>query len=124
MLRCLIVEDHSDTRAGYAEYLEVCGIQAWTAADAEGLRERLASELPDAIVLDLQLPRTDGWQLMRELKADERTRSIPIIVVSACVMPAERAAAEEAGCDEFLMKPVDPAEIVEAIHRCVGIAGG
>jgi CheY-like chemotaxis protein len=124
MLRCIIVEDHSDTRAGYAEYLEVCGIQAWTAADAEGLRECLSSDLPDAIVLDLQLPRTDGWQLMRELKADDRTKSIPIIVVSACVMPAERAAAEEAGCDAFLMKPVDPAEIVEAIHRCVGIAEG
>jgi CheY-like chemotaxis protein len=124
MLRCLIVEDHSDTRTGYAEYLEVCGIQAWTAADAEGLRDRLARDIPDAIVLDLQLPRTDGWQLMRELKADARTRSIPIIVVSACVMPAERAAAEEAGCDAFLMKPVDPAQIVDAIHRCVGIAGG
>jgi CheY-like chemotaxis protein len=122
VMRCLIVEDHSDTRAGYAEYLEVCGIQAWTAADAEGLRERIASELPDAIVLDLQLPRTDGWQLMRELKASERTRSIPIIVVSACVMPAERAAAEEAGCDEFLSKPVDPAAIVDAIQRRVGIA--
>jgi two-component system, cell cycle response regulator DivK len=124
MLRCLIVEDHGDTRAGYAEYLEVCGIQAWTAADAEELRQILSKDLPDAIVLDLQLPRTDGWQLMRELKGDERTRLIPIVVVSACVMPAERAAAEEAGCDAFLMKPVDPAEIVEAIHRCIGIARG
>ena len=76
--------------------------------------------LPDAIVLDLQLPRTDGWQLTREIKADPRTRHIAVIVVSACVMPAERAAAQEAGCDVFIDKPCDPMEIVEELRRLTG----
>ena len=73
--------------------------------------------LPDAIVLDLQLPRTDGWELTREIKSDPRTRHIAIVVVSACVLPAERAAAEEAGCDAFINKPCDPMWIVDELRR-------
>jgi CheY-like chemotaxis protein len=73
--------------------------------------------------MDLQLPRTDGWALMRELKGDDRTRRIPIVVVSACVLPVERAAARDAGCDAFLAKPCDPGRIVEEVKRCLGASG-
>jgi two-component system, cell cycle response regulator DivK len=117
MPRCIIVDDHGDTRAGYAEFLAAFGFDVRTAADAEELRALLAGWLPDTIVLDLQLPRTDGWQLTRELKADPRTNAIAIVVVSACVMPAERAAAHEAGCDVFISKPVDPMVILEEIRK-------
>src|SRR5689334_18054359 len=112
MPRCVIVDDHSDTRAGYAEFLSAFGFDVRTAGDAEELRGILADWLPDALVLDLQLPRTDGWEVTREVRADPRTRDIVIVIVSACVMPAERAAAEEAGCDAFINKPVDPMVIV------------
>lgn len=117
MPRCIIVDDHTDTRAGYAEFLSAFGFDVRTAADAEELRAVLRDWLPDAIVLDLQLPRTDGWELTREIKADPRTRGIAVIVVSACVLPAERAAAEEAGCDAFINKPCDPVAIVEELRR-------
>jgi CheY-like chemotaxis protein len=117
MARCIIVEDHGDTRAGYAEFLSAFGFDVRTAADADELRTLLDSWMPDAIVLDLQLPRTDGWQLTREIKSNPRTRHIVIIVVSACVMPAERAAAEAAGSDAFIGKPCDPMLIVEELTR-------
>lgn len=117
MPRCIIVDDHGDTRAGYAEFLTAFGFEVRTAADGEELRELLREWLPDAIVLDLQLPRADGWQLTREIKSDPRTRQIAIVVVSACVMPAERAAAEAAGSDAFISKPCDPMEIVEEVRR-------
>ena len=117
MARCIIVDDHGDTRAGYAEFLSAFGFEVRTAADAEELREVMEEWKPDAIVLDLQLPRIDGWQLTRELKNDERTRDIAVVVVSACVLPAERAAAEEAGCDAFITKPCDPAAIVDELRR-------
>lgn len=120
MARCIIVDDHGDTRQGYAEFLAAFDFEVRTASDAEELRPILAAWLPDAIVLDLQLPRTDGWELMRELKADPRTRPIPIVVVSACVMPADRAAAEAAGCEVFINKPVDPVVILDALRRCLG----
>ena len=120
MPRCIIVDDHGDTRVGYAEFLSAFGFDVKTAADAEELRRLLAEWLPDAIVLDLQLPRTDGWQLTREIKRDPRTRDIAIVVVSACVMPAERAGAEAAGCDAFISKPCDPMLIVEELTRRTG----
>jgi CheY-like chemotaxis protein len=118
--RCIIVDDHSDTRQAYAEFLSAFGFEVRTAADAEELRPVLREWLPDAIVLDLQLPRTDGWQLTREIRADPRTHDVVIIVVSACVMPAERAAAEAAGCDAFINKPVDPIVIVNELTRRTG----
>ena len=117
MPRCIIVDDHGDTRAGYAEFLSVFGFEVRTAAEAEELRALLKDWPPDAIVLDLQLPRTDGWELTREIKSDPATRHIAIVVVSACVLPAERAAAEEAGCDAFINKPCDPTSIVEELRR-------
>jgi two-component system cell cycle response regulator DivK len=120
MPRCIIVDDHGDTRAGYAEFLAAFGFDVRTAADADELRVLLEDWLPDAIVLDLQLPRTDGWQLTREIKAAPRTRGITVVVVSACVMPAERAAAHEAGCDAFINKPVDPMVILEELRKHLG----
>jgi CheY-like chemotaxis protein len=117
MPRCIIVDDHGDTRAGYAEFLSSFGFDVRTAADAEELRALLKVWLPDAIVLDLQLPRTDGWELTRELKSDPRTHHIAIVVVSACVTPADRAAAEAAGCDAFINKPCDPMWIVDELTR-------
>lgn len=116
MPRCVVVDDHGDTRIGYAEFLSAFGFDVRAAADAEELRAVLQDWIPDAIVLDLQLPRTDGWQLMREIRADPRTRGISIIVVSACVLPSERAAAEEAGCDAFINKPVDPMVILAELR--------
>ena len=116
-MRIIIVDDHGDTRAGYAEFLTAFGFEVRAAADGEQLRTLLRDSLPDAIVLDLQLPRTDGWQLTREIKRDAATRHIAIVVVSACVMPAEREAAHDAGCDAFIAKPCDPMEIVEELRR-------
>jgi CheY-like chemotaxis protein len=117
MLRCFIVDDHADTREGYKEYLTAVGYDVSTAGDGEELRALLRSSTPDAILLDLQLPSVNGWDLTRELKRNPRTRAIPIIIVSACVQPSDRQKAEEAGCDLFLAKPVDPDIIREALLR-------
>lgn len=122
--RCVIVDDHGDTRVGYAEFLSAFGFDVRTAADADELRVILKEWVPDAIVLDLQLPRTDGWQLTREIKGDSRTSQVVVVVVTACVMPAERAAAEAAGCDSFITKPVDPNVILAELRRLTGADSG
>jgi CheY-like chemotaxis protein len=119
-MRVIIVDDHGDTRAGYAEFLGVFGFDVRAAGEAEQLRAFMRDALPDAVVLDLQLPHTDGWQLTREIKQDPSTRHITVIVVSACVLPAEREAAQEAGCDVFIAKPCDPMEIVNELRRLTG----
>jgi two-component system cell cycle response regulator DivK len=116
---CIIVEDHEDTREGYAEFLGVSGFSTLTAASADELFALTADRAPDVIVLDLKLPRIDGWEVTRRLKADPRLRHVPIVAVSGCVLPAERENAREAGCDVFLPKPCDPDDIVREARRLV-----
>jgi two-component system, cell cycle response regulator DivK len=117
---CLLVDDHDDTREGYAEFLQVNGFEVLAAATAEQFESLLAGVRPDAIVLDLQLPGIDGWDLAKRVKADPALRSIPLLAVSACVMPAERARAQEAGFDRFLPKPCDPVVMLAEIRRLLG----
>jgi CheY-like chemotaxis protein len=116
----MIVEDHEDTRAGYAEYLALSGFEVRCAGSAEDLRELLKREVPQAVVMDLRLPSTDGWALTRELKGDPRTRDVVVIVVSASVLPRAVARAEAAGCDAFIPKPCDPARVLMELERLLG----
>lgn len=116
---CLVVEDHGDTRDGYVEFLSFAGFTVLAAAGREEMHSRLAGMVPDVIVMDLQLPGTDGWTLIRELKASDRTSSVPILVVSAAVREGDRAEAEQAGCDVFLAKPVDPDVVVAELRRLI-----
>jgi two-component system, cell cycle response regulator DivK len=72
---------------------------------------------PDLIVMDLQLPRLDGWATTRALRADPRTGGTPIIALSGHVFPRHREAATAAGCDAFLAKPVHFSDLLETIVR-------
>ena len=114
---CFIVEDHGDTREGYAEFLEASGFAVRTASAAEQFRQLIKQNVPDVILMDLRLPRTDGWQLTREIRHDPRVRHVPVIVVSASVLVEDRALAQEAGCDAFLPKPCDLDVILDTIRR-------
>jgi CheY-like chemotaxis protein len=114
---CLIVEDHGDTREGYAEYLSLCGFDVLTAEDGTGFRTVIDRVIPDVVVMDIQLPHTDGWQLTAELRSTGRTRDIPIIIVSARVQAGDRERSFREGCDAFLGKPCDPHDLVDEINR-------
>jgi two-component system, cell cycle response regulator DivK len=118
---CLVVEDHGDTRDGYVEFLGFAGFEVMAAAGREEMHRRLADTMPDAIVMDLQLPGADGWTLIRELRASERTRHVPIVVVSAAVRESDREEARRAGCDAFLAKPVDPDVILAELQRLMRV---
>jgi len=119
MALCYIVDDHGDTREGFAEYLRWQGYDVRTAASAREFRELIAETLPGAIVMDLVMPGTDGFALTREIKADPRTRSVPVLVVSASVRPQDRESAERAGSDAFLPKPCDPQLMVSELERLI-----
>lgn len=114
---CVIVDDHDDTREGFAEFLQVSGFEVLPAASADEFDSAIARRRPDAIVLDLQLPRVDGWELARRIRQSPDLRDVPLVAFSACVMPDERARAEEAGFDVFLAKPCDPEVVVGELRR-------
>jgi two-component system, cell cycle response regulator DivK len=114
---CFIVDDHGDTRDGFAEYLRDWGFDVRTAGDAVELRALLTTATPAAILMDVHMPEVDGWTLTREIKANPRTRSVRIVVVSASVRTEDRAAAAESGADCFIGKPCDPQLIVSELTR-------
>jgi CheY-like chemotaxis protein len=114
---CFIVDDHGDTRDGFAEYLRDWGFEVRTAGDATELRQLITTATPAAILMDVHMPRVDGWTLTKEIKENPRTRDVRIIVVSASVRPEDRQAAEHAGADAFIAKPCDPQAIVSELTR-------
>ena len=117
MSLCFVVDDHVDTREGFAEYLRQSGFDVQTAADAVELRCLLAEATPAAVLMDVQMPRVDGWTLTREIKANERTRGVRVVVVSASVGEGFRRAADAAGADALISKPCDPHLIVAELTR-------
>jgi two-component system, cell cycle response regulator DivK len=101
----LIVDDDFDARRMYSEYLRMKGWVAFTAVDGRTGIDKAMELVPSAIVLDLSMPRVDGWTVLEHLRESSWTNAIPIVVVSAL---EERDRALECGCDAYLSKPCSP----------------
>jgi CheY-like chemotaxis protein len=115
--RVLFVDDDDATRTGYAKYLTGNGydvIPASTGNDA--LTAAQTSEI-DVVVLDMQLPDIDGWEVARRLKASPATAKVPIVALTGADLPHERVSAMRAGCDRHIGKPCQPVELIDAIQR-------
>jgi CheY-like chemotaxis protein len=106
MATIMVVEDNELSRDALARRLARRGYGIVVAVDGEQAVAIGRAELPDLILMDLGLPRVDGWEATRQLKADRTTRSIPIIVLSAHAMTNDRDNALAAGADEFDSKPI------------------
>ena len=116
----LVVDDFAAGRELCAEYLLYRGYEVATAADgAEALKQAFALR-PDAILMDLSLPEIDGWEATRRLRADDRTRGIKIIALTAHALETERERALAAGCDEVVTKPIVPKELERVVRRQLG----
>ena len=113
----LVADDSEDTRDMYVLALVFSGFDAITAADGpEALR--LASErLPDVIVLDMGMPRVDGWEVCRRIRAAQATSKTPIIAVTGHALMEAEVAARVAGCDVYLTKPLLPERLVDEVWR-------
>ena len=103
----LVVDDNPENLKLILVILAASGYELTTASDANEALRLLNERKPDLILLDLQLPGMDGLELTRLLKSRPETRSIPIVAVTAYAMKGDDAKAREAGCDDYLVKPVD-----------------
>jgi two-component system cell cycle response regulator DivK len=111
----LLIEDNEQNRYLATYLLEVRGWQVIQAADGpSGIS--LAHTAKPAILLDIQLPGMDGYEVARRLRASPATAPIPIVAVTSYAMAADRAAALAAGCDNYIEKPIDPATFVDRIE--------
>ena len=115
--KILLVEDNDDNRLVYRTILDHYGFTVLEAADGEEGIRRARTESPDLILMDVSIPKIDGWEATRQLKADPKTASIPIIALTAHALASDRAKAQEAGCDGYLAKPVEPRKVVEEVRK-------
>jgi two-component system cell cycle response regulator DivK len=115
MAKILLVEDNEMNRDMLSRRLERKGFEVALAVDgAQGVRMAHA-EMPDLILMDLNLPVLDGWEATRRLKAAPETRAIPIIALTAHALSGDSEKALEAGCDDYDIKPIELPRLLQKI---------
>lgn len=113
----LVVEDYQDAREMYSAYLQFSGYRVAEATNGLEAIEKALELMPDIILMDLALPKIDGWEATKRLKSDDRTKHIPIVALTGHALAGFAEGAREAGCDAFVTKPCLPDALVAEIRR-------
>jgi DNA-binding response OmpR family regulator len=116
MKRALVVEDDPDIVELILHYLRAEGFEVEALGDGRRALERLREGGHDLVILDLQLPGLDGLSLCAELRRDKRTRSLPVIMLTARGDEADRVVGLEVGADDYVVKPFSPKELVARVR--------
>ena len=118
-MKILLVEDNELNRDMLSRRLIRKKFNVVCAIDGQMGIDMAASEKPDIILMDLSLPVVDGWQAIKELKLNDKTAKIPIIVLTAHAMEGDREKAMKTGCDDYDTKPVDFERLLSKINKFV-----
>ncbi len=118
----LLVEDNEDNLVVYRTILEHVGFRVIEARDGEEGVRQAKKFMPNLILMDISIPKIDGWEATQQLKSDQSTKGIPIIALTAHALEEDRQKAIQAGCDGYLAKPVEPRRVVQEVERFVGPA--
>jgi two-component system cell cycle response regulator DivK len=116
----LVVEDNPVNMRLVRLILRTQGYAVQEAVTGQEALSRLRDCLPALILLDMQLPGLDGFTLAAMLKSDAQTRAIPLVATTAYAMIGDEERILAAGCDAYLSKPIDDAELIKVIERCLG----
>jgi len=117
MKHILIVDDRATSRELLRTVLEKQGYSVTEAADGEEALQKVRAESPHLVLLDLQMPVRDGYEVLRELRQDPRFTALPIIAITASAMQGDRERALAAGFTAYLAKPVTLSHLREEIQR-------
>ncbi|MBL8675292.1 MAG: response regulator [Rhodospirillales bacterium] len=118
--RVLVIEDTEDNRRIVRDLLTSVGYELIEAVDGGEGVEAAIREVPDLILMDIQLPVFDGYEATRRIKANEGTRHIPIIAVTSYALSGDDQKAKDAGCDAYLAKPYSPRQLLAMIRTHLG----
>lgn len=121
--RILVVDDDKQIVRLVKTYLEQAQYSVLTAFDGEDALRVIRHEHPDLIVLDIQLPKRDGWDITRRLRSDESRAPIPILMLTARVEDTDKILGLELGADDYLTKPFNPREVVARVRAILRRAG-
>ncbi|MCC7448499.1 MAG: response regulator transcription factor [Anaerolineae bacterium] len=122
--RILVVDDDKQIVRLVRSYLENAGMTVFTAYDGDEAMKTIRHERPDLIVLDLMLPKRDGWEITRQLRGDVHLATIPILMLTARVEDMDRIQGLELGADDYLTKPFNPLEVVARVKAILRRVGG
>ncbi|TVR21452.1 MAG: response regulator [Anaerolineaceae bacterium] len=118
--RILVIEDNRDNMTLIVDLLQSMGHEVIQARDGVQGVAGAQEEVPDLILMDLSLPKMDGWTATGQIKADPALNHIPIIALTAHAMAGDREKALAAGCDDYLTKPINFAEFTKKLARYLG----
>ena len=124
MHKVLIVDDETNIRNILDFSLHAEGFEAIGATTGDEAFSLAVSEQPDLVILDVMMPGTSGIETCRRLKADRRTRHLPVILLTARTGSEDRAAGEAAGADAYITKPFSPHKVVATVEELLGVTGG
>ena len=123
--RVLVVDDSDVIRSLITVNLEMEGFEVSEAVDGQACLDVVHTVAPDAITLDVRMPRVDGFSVIEQLRADPATATIPIIMVTARAQGSDLARGAELGVEAYVTKPFDPIALVETVRSVVrGVGGG
>jgi DNA-binding response OmpR family regulator len=118
--RVLVADDEEDVRELVAYRLTRSGYEVIAAADGQEAFRLAREQPPDLMVLDVMMPRLDGYELTRRLRAEESLRSIPVILLTARSQESDVGRGFEVGADDYLKKPFSPDELVARVRAVLG----
>ncbi len=124
MTKVLLVEDNEMNRDMLSRRLIRRGFEVVFAVNGQQGVDLAQSEKPDIILMDMSLPVMDGWEATRRVKANDATRGVPVIGLTAHAMNGDRERAIEAGCDDYDTKPVEFDRLIGKMERLLGTAKG
>lgn len=122
-MKAILIEDNANNRYLITLLLEHSGFKVVELPGGKAAVETVRRETPDVILLDIQMPEMDGYEVAAELKRDPVTAGVPIVGVSSFAMPGDREKAMRAGFAGYIEKPVDPERFAESVRAFLGLAG-
>ena len=117
--KILVVEDNLDIAENLEARLTVQGYEVLMAPDGKEGVEKTRAELPDLVILDVMMPKIDGYQACRIIKQDKKTRHIPVLMLTSLQLMGDAEKAFEAGADDFLSKPFTNDQLLRKIRKHV-----
>lgn len=115
--RILLADDEEDIKTVVTMFLESQGYEVVTAFDGLDTLEKVRSEKPDLILLDIMMPVLDGYEVCKQLKEDEQTADIPIVILSAAAHAESVQRGLKAGAQDYIIKPFEPEKLREKIEQ-------
>jgi twitching motility two-component system response regulator PilH len=119
MYTVLVVEDSSTQREMISDLLQKYGLQVATAMDGVEALAQVQQVQPDAVILDIVMPRMNGYEVCRHLKADPATQQVPIVMCSSKGEDFDRYWGIKQGADAYITKPFQPKELIGILKRCL-----